>query len=87
MKPLRFRLKLNLFGFLPSSNRRLVTALKDLRLIAITVLSCSVVKKCCGHYQAWLSPLMTIDDNPDDYLEALTHEMVHDNLGRCPFGH
>lgn len=28
-----------------------------------------------------LSPLMTIDDNPDDYLEALTHEMLHDNLG------
>lgn len=38
--------------------------------------------KGCGHYQAWLSPLATMDDNPDDYLEALTHEMIHDNLGK-----
>ena len=28
---------------------------------------------------------MTIDDNPDDYLEGMMHEMVHDNLGPAGF--
>lgn len=23
---------------------------------------------------------MTIDDNPDDYLQALTHEMIHNEF-------